>query len=147
MPYKNKEVRREHYLKHKEEINRKRREHESNPIIKNNIRNRDRIWRKKNRIRFKDKWNLCKRNSDLKKKKLVFEYYGNKCSCCGESNLMFLSIDHIEGHGNKHRNQIKTKFYNWLVKNNFPSGFQTLCFNCNWGRHINGGVCPHKTSH
>lgn len=22
--------------------------------------------------------------------------------------------------------------------------YQLLCFNCNCGRHRNGGVCPHK---
>lgn len=33
----------------------------------------------------------------------------------------------------------------WFVDNEFPDGFQILCFNCNCGRHRNGDVCPHKT--
>jgi hypothetical protein len=27
--------------------------------------------------------------------------------------------------------------------NGFPAGFQVLCFNCNQGRRLNHGVCPH----
>lgn len=25
-----------------------------------------------------------------------------------------------------------------------PEGFQTLCYNCNIGKHRNGGICPHQ---
>ncbi len=32
----------------------------------------------------------------------------------------------------------------WLKANNFPPGFQTLCHNCNIGKHRNKGICPHK---
>lgn len=78
----------------------------------------------------------------------VFEAYGGvKCACCGEHNECFLSIDHINGDGNKHRREIgRTSLYNWLRHNGYPEGFQVLCFNCNHGRHINGGICPHKQS-
>lgn len=89
--------------------------------------------------------------------KLRFEcltHYGGsppKCICCGETEIGFLSIDHINGGGNKHRRQIDSKnhcsgrmFYHWLIKNNFPEGFQVLCMNCNWGKRMNNGVCPHK---
>lgn len=24
--------------------------------------------------------------------------------------------------------------------------YELACFNCNTGRHINGGICPHKTA-
>ena len=75
----------------------------------------------------------------------VFNYYGNKCACCGESELYFLTIDHINGGGRKHKQQIKQgDIYKWLVNNGFPPGFQLLCFNCNSGRYRAGGVCPHK---
>ncbi len=79
-----------------------------------------------------------------KAKKLVFEHYGRKCACCGEEEEMFLTMDHINGGGIRHRKKIGMKIHVWLFKNNFPDGFQTLCFNCNWGKYINGGVCPHK---
>ena len=32
--------------------------------------------------------------------------------------------------------------YRWLEKNGFPSGFQTLCHNCNWAKSRGG--CPHQ---
>lgn len=77
----------------------------------------------------------------------VINHYGGKCNCCGEEERMFLTIDHIASDGAEHRrnNNIKSGSgtYRWLKKNGFPRGFQVLCYNCNSGRHINGGVCPH----
>ena len=80
-------------------------------------------------------------------KQSIFNFYGNKCNCCRESNPMFLSIDHINNDGYKHRKELKltggTSLYRWLFLNNFPKGFQTLCYNCNMGKRINKGKCPH----
>ncbi len=80
-------------------------------------------------------------------KNTVLEYYGKICKCCGESTLEFLSIDHIEGSGNQHRKEINkygSGFYKWVIDNNFPEDLQTLCMNCNFGKRINGGTCPHQ---
>lgn len=86
--------------------------------------------------------NNSRRNFDLKVKKTIMNYYGKICQCCGESNLVFLSLDHINGGGTKHRKEIGIgKLYRWIVKNNFPSGFQVLCMNCNWAKSHGG--CPH----
>lgn len=77
----------------------------------------------------------------------VLDHYGNCCACCGEIEPMFLTIDHINGGGNIHRRQIgkaSVVLHRWLIKNDFPKGFQVLCFNCNIGRSINFGICPHK---
>lgn len=67
----------------------------------------------------------------------VLTYYGNgKCACvkCDESRLACLSIDHIGGGGNKHRKELfgtrSGNIYNWLIENGYPSGYQTLCMNC-----------------
>ena len=75
----------------------------------------------------------------------IMSHYGEKCSCCGESNVNKLTIDHINNDGAEHRRITGNgfHFYMWLKRNNFPQGFQVLCFNCNCGRHINGGICPH----
>ena len=82
----------------------------------------------------------------IKKLKLkVFAAYGNKCACCGESEPLFLEIDHINNDGAQHRKTIPHhSFYQWLKRNNFPSDFQILCCNCNRGKFLNGGICPHK---
>jgi hypothetical protein len=84
-------------------------------------------------------------------KSKVFEAYGGKkCSCCGETIQEFLMLDHIENDGAKHRKELgKTKssgkgLYLWIIKNNFPPMFQVLCANCNWGKKMNNGICPHK---
>lgn len=67
------------------------------------------------------------------------------CACCGETGLLFLSLDHVNGGGRQHRRETGGGgFYVWLRKNNYPAGFQVLCHNCNLGRELNGGICPHK---
>ncbi len=37
-----------------------------------------------------------------------------------------------------------SKLYNWLKRNNFPKGFQTMCINCNFAKGM-FGVCPHQS--
>lgn len=84
------------------------------------------------------------------RKMTCLRHYGGtppSCACCGEDHPTFLAIDHIEGSGNKHRKEIGSKggytFAIWLIKNNFPEGFQVLCHNCNMAIAILG-YCPHK---
>lgn len=68
-----------------------------------------------------------------------------QCSCCGEGTVQFLALDHVNGGGHTQRKELGGGgFYVWLRKNNYPEGFRVLCHNCNIGRQINGGLCPHK---
>lgn len=84
------------------------------------------------------------------RRKAYEAYGGPKCACCGETEPLFLSIDHVNGGGNAHRKAIKAAgeagggFYQWLKKKGYPPGFQVLCQNCNVGKWRNGGVCPHQ---
>jgi hypothetical protein len=75
-------------------------------------------------------------------------YGGYVCACCGEDEPRFLTIDHIQNDGNKMRGTVHPRhtwsFYLWIRRNNFPTGLQVLCWNCQQGKHFNGGVCPHK---
>ena len=74
---------------------------------------------------------IKKRNEQFKFQ--VLNHYGDKCVCCGESHEEFLTIDHINGGGNKHRKKFGiSRISEWLVKNNYPEGFQVLCMNCNF---------------
>lgn len=68
-----------------------------------------------------------------------------KCQCCPENILEFLTIDHVNNDGNKQRKLDKTanKICRWLKKNNYPEGFQVLCFNCNMAKGL-FGKCPHQ---
>ena len=94
--------------------------------------------------------------SRTKIKRQVLTFYGNdKCACvkCGFGDIRALSIDHINGNGAKQRKQESglrgggIRFYTWLIKNNYPIGYQTLCMNCQFikrqtNNEHNGKVCP-----
>ena len=88
-------------------------------------------------------------------KALVFAKYsggdGYRCACCGETELIFLTLDHIHNDGNEFRRKTFGRHtaagfttYSWLFKNGCPEGFQVLCANCNHGKRMNNGVCPHQ---
>lgn len=102
----------------------------------------DPVWREKERLRSIEK------NRDEKLR--VLEAYGKECACCGETEILFLTIDHIDGNGNEQRRQLGipggNAFYRFLRKAGYPQGYQVLCFNCNAGKHLNNGICPHKTN-
>ena len=72
----------------------------------------------------------------------VFDAYGRRCACCGETEEKFLSIDHIDGGGGKHRKTIGNHICQWLKVRGFPAGFQILCYNCNLAKGFYGR-CPH----
>lgn len=66
---------------------------------------------------------------------IVIAHYSNGtgiCNRCNETDIRVLSIDHINGGGTQHKKTIKGSFYRWLINNNFPSGYQVLCMNCQW---------------
>ncbi len=81
-----------------------------------------------------EQW-LHQRDRNQNFKVEVLTHYGNgKCACvkCGESRVACLSIDHIEGGGNKQRVgrlRASTAFYRWLKREGYPEGYQTLCMN------------------
>jgi len=91
------------------------------------------------------------------KEEAFMAYGGYVCQCCGETEPLFLSIDHINNDGYLYRQSKKNSagtyskvgrcgetLFRWLKKNNYPEGFQILCLNCNGGKHRNGGICPHQ---
>ena len=105
-------------------------------------------YRNKNRIIINEK--ALKYRKILKQK--VFDHYGNKCNCpeCQENNPLFLTIDHVNNDGNKHMG-VNTKkriageyLYRMIIKENFPDKYQILCMNCNFGKRMNKGICPHN---
>lgn len=75
----------------------------------------------------------------------VVTYLGGKCECCSESIPLLLNVDHINGGGKYERTSNKVKrMYLQILAGERPD-LRLLCFNCNMGRNLNGGVCPHKT--
>ena len=104
---------------------------------------RARKWRQDNI----DRHNQLKRESNHRLIDEVIDVYGGKCACCGETRREYLTIDHVNGGGNKQKREMgfltSQVLYRWLKQNNYPKGFQVLCFNCNCGKR-NYSVCPHN---
>jgi hypothetical protein len=91
----------------------------------------------------------------------VLQYYSKNlshsdvpcCNCCGlNSHIEFLTIDHIAGRQEMDsEDKLKNLKYTpklsgtalviWIIKNNFPKGFQILCHNCNQTKGYYG-KCP-----
>jgi hypothetical protein len=87
-------------------------------------------------------------------KRIIYEYYGDRCNCCGKAEPKFLTIDHVNNDGGVQRKKDKTGGTNFYritaTKIQFgepPIDLQILCRNCNWGKHVNDGVCPHISKH
>jgi len=85
------------------------------------------------------------RKNCLKLRLQTLEAYGNKCACCGETQLAFLAIDHINGGGTKERKASNggTQVFRRLRRENWPSGYQVLCHNCNMAKAFYE-KCPHS---
>lgn len=106
----------------------------------------------------KDKYSITAKKWHTKNllelKTEVLTYYGNdklSCVCCGETIIHFLTLDHINGRQPHERgtHAQRSKYsgralWAYLKRQGFPEGYQTLCINCNMGKHINKGICPHK---
>jgi hypothetical protein len=88
-------------------------------------------------------------------KESVFAAYGGAvCACCGETEISFLTLDHIADNGAEDRRQRGLckntqsrggghPFYGQLRREGYPPGLQVLCWNCQWGKRL-CNTCPHK---
>jgi hypothetical protein len=100
--------------------------------------NREKLYR------YNAEWQRT-RNANLRSEMILA--YGGCCACCGESEVIFLDLDHIHNNGAEHRREFGNgvKIILWLRDNGWPrENFQLLCSNCNQGKARNGGTCPHK---
>ena len=141
MPHKDKIKSREYHKKYKKTPNGKRinrkycKKYYWKNVKKESKRHRDYILRNKEKIK--------ENNKKLRLNALTY-YGGNppKCNCCGEKEIKFLTIDHINGGGYQHTKRVGS-IYKWLERNNYPLGFQILCWNCNCAKGLYG-KCPHE---
>ena len=86
------------------------------------------------------------RNRNRKLKTETIQAYGGKCVCCEEERMEFLTLDHPNGGGKRHRAQSPgrgSSFYSWLKQQHYPTGLRVLCQNCNFSRGVYG-YCPHE---
>lgn len=83
-----------------------------------------------------------RQNNQARKLRILGHYSQGdipRCVQCGERDVDVLTIDHINNDGRQHRRNLGrwgTNFYRWLEKNDCPSGYQTLCFNCNMKKRM-----------
>jgi len=104
------------------------------------------------------KWAVRNR---LKTRQEYVDAYGGCCACCGEVELLFLTLDHVNGDGADHRRQYEARVglgtnkrtsgfaQKMIIKELKDAGwpqdgrFRILCWNCQWGTRYPGG-CPHQ---
>lgn len=96
--------------------------------------------------RFIKENNKATKQYRLRIKHDVIKKYGGKCQCCSEDKLAFLTIDHIhnDGYIDRQDSSSSNSFYLKLRREDVRLDLQVLCFNCNLGKQVNGGICPHK---
>src|SRR4030042_4863970 len=104
------------------------------------LKERTMLWKKKNKekvIEISKKYRMGLKLQALK------SYSNNKnprCICCGETEIDFLCLDHINNDGFKEREKygLGTSFLKWLKVNNYPKhlNLQVMCFDCNFSKRI-----------
>lgn len=122
------------------------------PECKQCLKARTRAWYEKNSAEALKRWQPAAAAKRARIKEATFAAYGGYiCACCGETERNFLTLDHINNDGAAYRrslygnrNAAGIVTYRRLVRDGFPVGFQVLCMNCNHGKRMNNGVCPHK---
>src|SRR3990167_2010786 len=64
-------------------------------------------------------------------KQTLFDVYGRKCACCGETTEEFLTLEHIKGQNGK---KYKSGYEAWkeAIKEYKPDLYEVLCMNCNF---------------
>lgn len=114
---------------------------------KEDHKKRNQDYRNRNRVKINSHYRHFRSEVKLD----CFRHYSQGkmvCACCGETEIKFLSLDHINGHENECRNKHGhylggTQLYLKLKRMKYPEGFQVLCFNCNCAKGFYG-VCPHQ---
>lgn len=131
-----------YYLKNREKIRAahaayyQRHKEEWNTRYKSNLerhRLRAKRWANENRIGINQK----AANRRAEEKEVVMNMYSNGDACCrwcGHADMDVLQLDHIDDNGAGNRKG--RDFYRWLIKHDYPSGFQVLCANCNTKKQI-----------
>ena len=151
------ESQRRYKLKNKKKISKQNKTWYQNNKERHKKTNRDYYKRNIEKIRIRNKANRLKNRDQriaygkarrLRIRLLVINHYSkgkNECSCCKENEMAFLTLDHINNNGNKHREISKNNLYEYLIRCKLPKGLRVLCFNCNSGREKSPGkICPHE---
>lgn len=103
------------------------------------IKQKAAIYREKNRDRITAH---RKKRKGIEKMRFL-EMYGRVCVCCGESEPVFLCLDHVHGQVKVKNKDEWTTAYNKAYKEYRPDLYRIMCCNCNMAVRF-GRVCPHQ---
>jgi hypothetical protein len=148
-PEERKAYNRQYYQEHKQEllpkIRKRVKEWQSNN--RDHCNEQQREYRKQNAT----PWREATKRYRAKLKADGVAAYGGCCSCCGEIELEFLTLDHVDGGGGAHRKLLKRQGRMgggapWLIakQEGYPPTYRVLCSNCNTSAAQGGGVCVHQ---
>ncbi|MDX9913234.1 MAG: hypothetical protein RBS77_01490 [Candidatus Moranbacteria bacterium] len=108
-------------------------------------------WKRKD-PEHRERSNAWDRSRNQKIKLQLVAVYGGKCTCCGETEPQFLTLEHLNKDGQQHREAVNgnknrggMKIYLDVIKRGFPSEYTILCMNCNFSEK-DSRSCPHKTA-
>lgn len=91
---------------------------------------------------------FCRRTKDYELRLLAMEALGGLCACCAEDDMVKLTVDHVQNDGGPKRriDHVGTAyFYRKVISRSVDLGlYQVLCWNCNFSKHLGGGLCVHQ---
>ena len=101
-------------------------------------------------LRSNGRRNVCEQCRNLRKKLShwlnFLRHFEFKCQCCGESDIRFLTVDHVQNDGYLD-NKMTITILRRAKEEGYPKDkYNCLCWNCNCARAKNNGICPHKDS-
>ena len=94
------------------------------------IRQQNHQYYKRNKLRIKQRTHA----QYLKiRYKVLFHYSNGEPKCCNCGTDKNLDLHHINNDGHEHRKKVKggTHIYYWILKHNYPLGFEVRCRRCN----------------
>lgn len=110
------------------------------------LREYQRDWYQRNKERLKpqksklmQKYREQSRQAKVRLKEKLFEMYGRKCSICGFEDIRALTLDHINGNGNKEKAKLGERgVYRKAAEEYRPDLYRTLCMNCQFIQRSSG---------
>lgn len=95
---------------------------------------------------YPDRYREFTRTQQRALKQEMVNAYGGKCSCCGETELTFLTLEHVLRNGTEHRRRVgRGSVYRDLRRRGWPQeGYTIYCWNCQMATRY-GSPCPHTT--